>query len=183
MDPTCGVFRGMCGIAVAAVLGVLLIGGAPVASHASSVGFEITPYAGFATFDNKLQIKDGATVGGRLGLYVPTADTRLLTGLACGSALALLLVAYRWSLWRISIDAPPPTAVSTVAWIMFLSVASGAGVATVSSWSVLTSVCAAAVLANIVAVTSTAARMLRVRVRLAGYSSVPDAAFSKGGTG
>jgi OOP family OmpA-OmpF porin len=69
MDPTSGIFRGLCGIAVAAAVAVMLLSGAPVASHASSIGFEITPYAGFAAFDNKLMYKDAVNVGGRMGLY------------------------------------------------------------------------------------------------------------------
>ena len=122
-------------------------------------------------------------VGGRLGLYAPTAHSRLLTGLACGSALAVLLVAYRSSLWTISIGAARSAAPLAVAGVMLLSLAVGTLAVTLSGWKLLTTLCAVSVLANVVLVLETAARMLRVRLRLARCVPGTDASYSEGGAG
>jgi uncharacterized membrane protein len=122
-------------------------------------------------------------VGGRLGLYAPATHSRLLTGLACGSALGVLLVAYRSSLWTISIDAARSAAPLVVAGVMSLSLAVGLLAATFSGWTLLTSLCAVSVLANVVLVLETAVRMLRVRLRLARCVPVKDASYSEGGVG
>jgi uncharacterized membrane protein len=122
-------------------------------------------------------------VGGRLGLYTPTTYSRLLTGLACGSALAVLLVAYRSSLWTISIGAARSAAPLAAAGVIASSFAAGWLAVTLSGWTLLTSLCVVSVLANVVLVLETAVRMLRVRLRLARCVAVKDASYSEGGTG
>lgn len=122
-------------------------------------------------------------VGGRLGLYAPSASVRLLTGLACGSALAIFLIAYRTSLWTISVTGGRGTAPSPVAGVMLAAVATGSLVVQVSGWVLLTALCIVAVLTNVVLVADTAARMVRVRMRLARCVPLRDASYLEGGAG
>lgn len=122
-------------------------------------------------------------IGGHLGLYVPTAHSRLLTGLACGSALAVLLVAYRSSLWTISITAARSAAPLAVAGVMLPSLAVGSLAVALSGWTLLTSLCAVGVLANVILVLETAVRMLRVRLRSARSVQMKAASYSEGGAG
>jgi len=122
-------------------------------------------------------------VGGRLGLYAPTAHVRLLTGLACGSALAVFLIAYRRSLWTISISVVRGAAPLPVAGVMLAAVAVGSLAVTVSAWELLTALCMTAVLTNVVLIADTAARMIRVRTRLARRVPLRDASYLEGGAG
>ena len=122
-------------------------------------------------------------VGGRLGLYTPTTHSRLFTGLACGSALPALLVAYRSILWTISIGAARRPAPLAAAGVIASSFAAGWLAVTLSGWTLLTSLCAVSVLTNVVLVLETAVRMLRVRVRLVRCVPVKDASYLEGGTG
>jgi len=120
-------------------------------------------------------------IGGHLGLYVPTAHSRLLTGLACGSALAVLLVAYRSSLWTISVGAARSAAPLAVARVMLVSLAAGSLAVTLTGWTPLTSLCVVGVLANVVLVFGTVVRTLRVRLRSARAVQMKAASYSEGG--
>jgi uncharacterized membrane protein len=122
-------------------------------------------------------------VGGRLGLYAPTAYSRLLTGLACGSALAVLLAAYRVSLWTISIGEARSAPPAVVASVMLLSLTAGALTVAFSGWTLVTTLCSAGVLANIFLVLDTTVRMLLVRLRMARCVPLEDASYSEGGAG
>jgi uncharacterized membrane protein len=115
-------------------------------------------------------------VGGRLGLYAPGTLSRLLTGLASGSSLAVLLYAYRTSLWMISPDAAASALGRDVAAVMLLSASTGVSLVGLSSWSLLTTVCAVAVLANVSLLVGTAVRMVSVRLRFARYAEAGRAA-------
>jgi uncharacterized membrane protein len=122
-------------------------------------------------------------VGGRLGLYAPGSYSRLLTGLACGSALAVLLTAYRTGLWTISVGTDPGARASAVAGVMLLSLAAGVLIVEISGWAALTALCATSVLANVTLAIGTTVRMLRVRLRLSKCAEAPGAAYSEGGRG
>jgi uncharacterized membrane protein len=119
--------------------------------------------------------------GGHLGLYTPTTHSRLLTGLACGSALAVLLVAYRSSLRTVSMGAAQNAASLAVACVMFASLAAGALFVTFSRWTLLTSLCTVGVLANVVLILGTAVRMLRVRLQMPRCVAVKGAPYLEGG--
>ena len=121
--------------------------------------------------------------GGRLGLYAPSASARLLTGLACGSALAVLLIAYRTSLWTISVAGSRGEDPLPVAGVMLAAAATGSLVVLASGWVFLTTLCVVAVLTNVVLVVDTAARMIRVRMRLARCVPLRDASYLEGGAG
>lgn len=122
-------------------------------------------------------------VGGYLGLYSQTPYSRLLTGLACGSALAILLAAYRNSLWSIRVSDPPAASPVDLAGVMCSSIAVGTLMVAVSGWALLTSICAISVMVNVALVVNTAARMLRVRLRSARCVPLADASCSQGGAG
>jgi uncharacterized membrane protein len=120
-------------------------------------------------------------VGGHLGLYGPNAVSRLLTGLACGSSLALLLIAYRTSLWSISFGTSDGAGALSVAGVMAASATLGLLAVTLSGWALLTTLCMACVAANITLVVGTTVRMLRVRLRAARLVPLRDGSLSQGG--
>jgi uncharacterized membrane protein len=123
------------------------------------------------------------SVGGRLGLYAPGVHSRLLTGLACGSALAVLMTAYRSSLWSISVGAARGARARDVGAVMLLSIAGGVLLVGAAGWTALTALCAVSVVTNVAIVLGTTARMLRVRLRLGRCAGMRDAAYSEGGGG
>jgi len=120
-------------------------------------------------------------VGGHLGLYEPTDLSRLITGLACGSALALFLTAYRTGLWSISYGTSRGASTLAVSGIVAVSMTLGTIAVAVSGWTLLTTLCAACVAANITLVLNTAVRMVRVRVRAARLAHRGGESFSEGG--
>jgi uncharacterized membrane protein len=120
-------------------------------------------------------------VGGHLGLYEPTSLSRLLTGLACGSALALLLIAYRTGLWSISFGESRGASTLAVAGMVAVSMTLGTIAVAASGWTLLTTLCVACVAANITLILNTAARVVRVRVRAARLSPQRGESFSEGG--
>lgn len=118
-------------------------------------------------------------LGGQMGLFTPSIHSRLVTGLACGSALAILLVAYRSSL------APRPQGVTisltlgqTVGVACF-SVGLGVLAVSLSSWALLTLLCLASVFTNLAITVDTVGRMCGSR--LMRCAAARTASHSRGG--
>jgi uncharacterized membrane protein len=98
-------------------------------------------------------------VGGKLGLFAPTSVSRLVTGLACGSGLAMLLVAYRGDSRRLAEARVVGLSVSRAALIAIISSSVGVALALTGSWVTITSILIVSVMANAVIAAETAASM------------------------
>lgn len=114
-------------------------------------------------------------VGGQIGLFTPSHESRLVTGLLCGAALGMLLLSYRRGL------APRPAAGLTDLTLgraltaMALSVAAGVLSLSVQSWAFVTVLCLSAVAANAAVVMDTTIRMFTARARhRRGVGAVPQ---------
>lgn len=118
-------------------------------------------------------------IGGQMGLFTPSIQSRLLTGLACGSALAIVLAAYRRSLGT---PTPVATADLTLAQTFcVMSASAGLGVVAVSqsSWAFLTLLCLVSVGANAALLVDTVVRMWRSRLGQPVANRSPS--YSRGG--
>lgn len=118
-------------------------------------------------------------VGGQMDLFTPSVHSRLLTGLACGSALAILLAAYRRSL----VTRLPAVTTSLTLWqtLRLVAISAGVGVLAVSShsWGFLTSILLVSVAANAALTIDTAVRMWRSRLGQCATGRSPS--YSRGG--
>jgi hypothetical protein len=118
-------------------------------------------------------------IGGHLGLFAPTTLTRLITGLAGGSALGILFSSYRRNLIPLpNSSAIKPTAPKTAGLICF-SIGVGLAVTSLSGWVLLLSILLLTFAANVSLTVHTVILIVRSRVFPRPALHVPP--FQKGG--
>ena len=103
-------------------------------------------------------------LGGYLGLYRPTSFSRLMTGLACGSALSVLVTSYRHGLVSHMKDSTLYLTGFQMGYLIFFSLCVGLLVVELCSWSFLSSILFLSVIANASIAIHTISHIVRIKM-------------------